>query len=197
MLLERLYGRRRWEGGVPVHFIDVAVVGVVSGAPTTVKATIRCAADWLVIDWRMEIDSGNDGHTALSSREGHMAGTVHRHSGSEQVEVAEVDPHAFPVWDGCASAHLAILQSSLHGHALAFEVPVLHVTLGNAQVRAGRRSYTSHGPRGWTYEDLGLGGGRGEIEVDEDGVVIQEIGVSRLIKTRFPRPAPESSQLSD
>lgn len=167
------------------HHVSIRVVGVIAGAPGNVAADLAFDESWSPMGWSVELDTGG-GITTLSADANSRAvdRVVHRQSGIDTEEIA-VAGGGFLVWDGGAAPHFPVLRSHLENGS-AFEVNILKVTLGNAQVRSGVRKYERSGDRRWYFKDLGSNGREGELEVDSDAVVVQQTGECALVETRYP-----------
>lgn len=156
--------------------LDVTLLGVVDGAPTSATLVVVCDAAWHLRDWHLSIDIGDFAATTI--RLNSTAGEAERVTDLAHV-VVPVSAGAFLVWDHAAYCHLPVLQS--HSEEREFEVAVNHITLGNAQIRSFARHYRLLRQGHWQYTDMEPDGSQGEITVDDHGVLLEEVDATRRV----------------
>lgn len=185
-LLEQMHVRPSYGLPSSAHEMTVNIVGVIAGSPGSVSADFYFDDTWHPAHWSVHLDTGT-APTTVSRDEG-SAGislTTKRDSTIQRQPLA-LEGTGFVVWEGGVAAHLAMLRSNQQGNSMQFEVETLRITLGNAQMKPGRRRYERMDELRWRFEDLETNGSAGLLEIDVDDVVVQEVGKSTMVPTRYP-----------
>lgn len=185
-LLERMHICPSYGLHSSAHEMTVNLVGVIAGSPGSVSADFYFDETWHPAHWSVHLNTGT-GPTTVSRDEG-SAGislATKRDSTIEREPLA-LEGTGFVVWEGGVASHLAMLRSNQQGNRMQFEAETLRITLGNAQMKPGRRRYERMDERRWRFEDLETNGSAGLLEIDVDDVVVQEVGKSTLVETRHP-----------